>query len=270
MSKKEVEIVNDYKVNNPNYETASIATLDNNDSGGKQDNRSLQSIAIKEFKQTFGKALTTSHKLYNSLRGGKQSKFIGDDDINMNATVNDKQKMSSSSSSSVKSLVSTPYKVIKVLPPIVVKEKNTLSDNKKNSIKSIHTPTSTKFQRPVGERVRKSKRLSRASSDNDPKHYIQKTSVKQISFNSTHLKNGTLRQTNYRESLNILNRKPVTFSESIIVPKVISPAAAAVRPSYPEPDNVIYDVDRELHNIQRNNLQRRRQQIEGPDMGVGF
>ena len=184
----------------------------------------------------------------------------------MNATVNDKQKMSSSSSS-VKSLVSTPYKVIKVLPPIVVKEKNTLSD--KNSVKSINTPTSIKNQRPVGERLRKSKRLSKASSVNDPKHF-QTTSTKQISFNSSHLKIGTLRQTNYRESLNILNRKPVTFSESIIVPKVISPAAAAVRPSYPEPDNVVYDVDRELHSIQRNNLQRRRQQIEDPDAVLDF
>jgi len=258
---KGVEAVSDYKVINRNYETASIPTHDNDDNRGKQDSRSMQSIAMKEFKQSFGKALTSTHKLYNSLRDSKKSNFIGDDQINMNA-VNGKQKIKSGG----KSLTITPYKVVKVLPPIVVKEKYTLSDSKKNSVKSINIPTSIKNQRPVGERLRKSKRLSKASSVNDPKHF-QTTSTKQISFNSSHLKIGTLRQTNYRESLNILNRKPVTFSESIIVPKVISPAA--VRPSYPEPD-IIYDADRELHRIQRNNLQRRRQQIEDPDAVLDF
>jgi hypothetical protein len=265
MLNEDVEAVADYKAINRNYVTASIPTHDNDNNRGKQDNRSMQSIAMKEFKQSFGKALTSSHKLYNSLRGGKKSNFIGDDQINMNNAVNDKQKIRSSG----KSLTITPYKVVKVLPPIVAKEKNTLSDSKKNSVKSINIPTSIKNKRPVGERVRKSKRLSRASSVvNDPQHF-PKTSTKQISFNSSNLKYGTLRQTTYRESLNILNRKPVTFSESIIVPKVISPAAAAARPSYPEPD-IIYDADRELHRIQRNNLQRRRQQIEDPNAILDF
>ena len=111
---------------NYNYESASVTTThdDGNDKssnpiGCKQDYRSMQSIAIKELKQTFGKALKGSHKLYNSLSAGKKSTFVNEDQINTSAA-NEKQIIRSSG----KTLSSTPYREVKVLPPIVSKQNN--------------------------------------------------------------------------------------------------------------------------------------------------